>query len=180
MEDHVGDADGADPGERSGTGAWAGSEAEPLRLNRRIVWVWRTPALVTVALFTVVAAVFGALAEVDGVVVYLPALLIAVVGTALAVGVPEVGYRRWRYWVTPEGTEIRHGVWMRVETSIPHFRVQHIDVHQRPLQRLFGVVELRISTASVTSDAQLPGVTRDEAVAIRRLILERALDDDAV
>ena len=174
MEDHGGDADGA------GTGGRSGSEVEPLRLNRRIVWVWRTPALVTVAVITVVAAVSGAAADVDSVLVYLPALLVAVVGIALTVGMSEVRYRRWRYWVTPEGTEIRHGVWMRVETSIPHFRVQHIDVHQRPLQRLFGVVELRISTASVTADAQLPGVTRDEAVAIRRLILERALDDDAV
>jgi membrane protein YdbS with pleckstrin-like domain len=69
---------------------------------------------------------------------------------------------------------------VRVESSVPHFRVQHIDVRQGPLQRLAGVVDLQISTASAASDATLPGVEPERAEQIRALVLARAEADDAV
>lgn len=158
----------------------AGTEPEPLRLSRRVVWVWRTPALITALVVAAVAAVIGAGADASGIAPFVPALALCAAGVGMALVLPAWMFRRWSYWVTPDTVEIRHGVWMRVESSIPHFRVQHIDVHQGPLHRAFGVVELRISTASVTADAKLPGLTRDRAQRVRQLVLDRAQDDDAV
>ncbi len=156
-----------------------GSAERPLRLDRRVVWVWRLPNLVTILVLAGIGGVLAATAEDPGA---FPAVVIgvAVVLLAAAVFVPTVQFRRWRYWITDDTLEVRHGIWNRVESSIPHFRVQHIDLHRRPLHRLFGVVEVRISTASVTSDAKLPGVAPDRAEALRQLVLERAQDDDAV
>jgi len=53
-------------------------------------------------------------------------------------------------------------------------------VRQGPLQRLAGVVDLQISTASAASDATLPGVEPERAEQIRALVLARAEADDAV
>lgn len=157
-----------------------GTETDPLRLSPRVVWVWRIPGLMAALVVAGIVAAMGAGADAAGFAPFVPALILGVVGIGLSLVVPTWMERRWRYWVTPENIEIRHGVWTRVEASIPHFRVQHIDVHQGPLQRAFGVVELRISTASVTADAKLPGLTRNRAEEVRRLVLERAQDDDAV
>ena len=81
---------------------------------------------------------------------------------------------------TDETIELRHGLLFRAESSIPHFRVQHVDVRQGPLQRSAGIVELVISTASAATDATLPGVEPERADAIRRVVLARAEADDAV
>jgi hypothetical protein len=94
--------------------------------------------------------------------------------------VPNASYRNWRYAVTDDGVELRHGVLVRHESSIPHFRVQHIDIGQGPLDRWRGIVKLSISTASPASDGSLPGIEPDRAEELRARILARAEADDGV
>ncbi len=107
-------------------------------------------------------------------------LVVAVVGVVLVVVVAAAEYRRWRYLVTDDGIELRHGLIIRNESSIPHFRVQHVDVRHGVLQRWLGIVSLSISTASPATDAELPGVEPARAEAIRRRVLDRAEADDGV
>jgi membrane protein YdbS with pleckstrin-like domain len=128
---------------------------------------------VLIALITLVFTDSAATAALGWFLVAVPFLVVAVL-------VPAARYRRWRYWVTDDRIELRHGLVFRVESSIPHFRVQHIDVRQGPLQRLAGVVELVISTASAATDATLPGLAPDRAEHIRQMVLAHAEADDAV
>lgn len=157
--------------------------AEPVQtpLSPRVVALWRVGWLVTTAILlvpTLLIAVFA---------VDLPAWLrVAMVvvvaggGITLSIVIPNASYKRWRYAITEDAVELRHGVLVRKESSIPHFRVQHIDLEQGPLDRWRGIVKLSISTASPASDAQLPGIEPERAEALRAKILERAEADDGV
>lgn len=155
----------------------ASTEAETLRLDRRIVIVWRVQrialAVATAAAVTVVAAnrqlpyvlVFGVVASVGVIVAWISA---------------AIEYRHWTYAVQDAGIELRRGVVMRRQQLIPFFRVQHVDVSQGPVDRWMGLRELVIHTASAATDAKLPGLTDADAAALRELLLARAGVDDGV
>lgn len=149
-------------------------------LSPKLLTLWRIGFVGPTVLLGLV--VFGLAAIVEGPVAVRFGLAAAVVtlAVALALAVPAARYRRWRYLVTDDGIELRHGVLVRNESSIPHFRVQHVDVRQGILQRRFGIVSLSISTASPATDAELPGLEPERAEAIRRLVLDRAEADDGV
>jgi membrane protein YdbS with pleckstrin-like domain len=108
------------------------------------------------------------------------ALLAAVVLVVLAVTLPVVRHRRWSWALTDEGLELAHGVLVRTESAIPAFRVQQVDVRQGPIERLFGLVTLTITTASSGSDGTLPGIDADRGDEVRRQILGRVAADDGV
>ncbi|CAN5253444.1 hypothetical protein BH20ACT3_BH20ACT3_18720 [soil metagenome] len=150
-------------------------------LSHRVMVMWRLTYAVLAGVALVGALV---LVGVNGswpvpVRVALPAT-VAIAGVVLVVVVAAAEYRRWRYLVTDDGIELRHGLIIRNESSIPHFRVQHVDVRHGVLQRWLGIVSLSISTASPATDAELPGVEPERAEAIRRLVLDRAEADDGV
>jgi membrane protein YdbS with pleckstrin-like domain len=149
-------------------------------LSPRVKLFWGVPWLVFALLIAIVTGLVGVAARwglpgTGGAVVVV--LVVLGVPTVL---VPRVRYQRWTYRVTADQLEVAHGIWVRRESSVPHFRVQHVDIRQGPLQRLAGVVELRISTASPATDAALPGLEPAHAEVIRTLVLARAGADDAV
>jgi putative membrane protein len=75
------------------------------------------------------------------------AVLLGVVGAAVAVA---TGYVRWRaetYEIADASIRHRHGVISPDETVVPLARVHSIDIAQGPVQRLFGVNELHVQTA---------------------------------
>lgn len=160
------------------------SEAVDTPLSARVVLLWRLGWwIATVVLLVPLVAVL-LLWEADGDVpaalwVVAPLVLLAV-GGALSIVVPNAAHRRWRYAVTDDGVELRHGILVRRESSIPHFRVQHIDLEQGPLDRWRGIVKLKVSTASPHTDAQLPGIEPERAEHLRARILDRAEADDGV
>lgn len=160
-------------------GRSGGSEDAPLSLSPKVVLFWRVPWVIGTLVLVGIAAAIAAASNATGVWTGI-AIVLLLIGVAGGVLLPPAQYRRWRYWVTDDGIELRHGLVFRSESSIPHFRVQHIDVRQGPLQRWAGVTELVISTASAATDATLPGVEPERAATIRQVVLARAEADDAV
>lgn len=150
-------------------------------LSPRVVALWRLSWVVLTTILLVPTLLVGALAtDLPGWLrAGLPLSVLALGGSATVV-LPALTYRRWRYGVTADGVELRHGVLVHHESSIPHFRVQHIDLHQGPLERWRNVVRVSISTASPATDATLPGIEPERAAQLRARILERAEADDGV
>jgi uncharacterized protein len=92
-------------------------------------------------------------------------LLIAIVALIF---LPGRRYRAWGYGVGRDELHIRSGVWTRVRTAVPYGRVQHIDVTQGPIQRLFGLGTLILHTAGTRGSAvALPGLDHDKAERMR-------------
>src|SRR5215210_555462 len=84
------------------------------------------------------------------------------------------GFLSWRattYAVTGNSFRLRRGVFQKSERTIPLDHVQSVDTVQGVIQRLFGVVEVRIETAgggSSEPDASLSALDRTAAQALRR------------
>lgn len=198
---HHGPADGGPAGENprpptevdpsttasapSGAGAALGASPSPepefSMLSPKVLLLWRW-AWAAVGATVIVLSVIAAAAAVDApamVRIVVP-VLIAVVAVAVVVLVPSAAYARWHYRVTDDGLDLQHGLVVRQQSSIPHFRVQHVDVRRGLIQRQLGIVSLTISTASPATDAQLPGLDPERAEAIRRRVLDRAEADDGV
>ena len=84
------------------------------------------------------------------------------------------GFLSWRattYAVTGNSFRLRQGVFQKSERTIPLDHVQSVDTVQGIIQRLFGVVEVRIESAgggSSEPDASLSALDRTAAQALRR------------
>ena len=79
-----------------------------------------------------------------------------------------------RYLEDADDMIIASGRWWRSVTVVPYGRIQFIDIDESPLLRLFGLATVKLNTASATSDAQLTGLPRAEARALRERLSGRA------
>ncbi len=98
----------------------------------------------------------------------------AIIAPALALGVfvlvflPERKWRRWGYSGSGNQLRVARGWMFRTDTIVPFRRIQHIDVGQGPLERLFGLASLTVHTAGThNSIVTLPGLIRADAEALR-------------
>ena len=96
----------------------------------------------------------------------------------LAQAGPAWHYRHTWYRVNANGIEIGRGrFWQRLIT-VPHARVQHIDVVRGPIERRFGLATLIIYTAGhVNSEVKIEGLSHESALDLReRLVKEKGRD----
>ncbi len=67
----------------------------------------------------------------------------------------------------------RSGVIFRSETAVPFNRVQHCEIKQGPIQRLFGLKSLDIFTAGgARSDMSIPGLEAEQAQQLKEFIIK--------
>jgi uncharacterized protein len=105
-------------------------------------------------------------------------VLVLAAGTAVALSVPRMRYRFWRYALLTEELYLERGVFNRVRTIVPLRRIQHLDVSQTLLEREFGLGKLIVHTAgSRSSDVVLPGLPHQEAERLRDEVKHFILED---
>ena len=155
-------------------------EGQELALHRAVLVLWRLQALAGATALAVPLVAVAGLARGLPTVVRVGLLLAAGLAVALALWWPGLCYRGWRYRLTEQAIELRHGVLTLRRSVVPYFRVQHVDVSQGPVERALGLARLKVHTASAGSDASLPGVGLDRAEEVRRLVLDRAEEGDGV
>ena len=96
---------------------------------------------------------------------------IAVLAAFVITFLPHRVYRRWGYDMGDEQLRILRGFMWRTDTIVPFNRIQHIDVAQGPLQRMFGLSALVVHTAGThNSIVTLPGLATADAEAMRDTI----------
>ncbi len=94
--------------------------------------------------------------------------VIVVVGSAVW-GV--LSWRATQYWTSGGAFHLRQGVLQKNERTIPLEHVQSVDTVQGIIQRVFGVVEVRIETAgggTTDTDASLSALDRGAAGLLRQ------------
>ena len=167
--------------DRAGGSTDSWSDGGFTTLSPKVLLLWRFFWGAIGAAITAIAVIIGA-ASVDLPVAARVAIpvVVAAIAIALVAAVPAAAYDRWRYRVTDDGLDLQHGLVVHHQSSIPHFRVQHVDIRRGLIQRQLGIVSLTISTASPATDAQLPGLDPEQAEGIRRRVLDRAEADDGV
>lgn len=87
--------------------------------------------------------------------------------------VPQRRYARWHYALGADRLRIVRGYLFYSDTVVPLGRIQHIDVHQGPIMRRYGLATLTVHTAgNHNASVSLPGLRHADAAAMREAIRE--------
>jgi len=68
---------------------------------------------------------------------------------------------------------VRRGIMWRTIVVVPYGRLQYVDVQAGPLDRVFGIAQVQLHTASAGTDATIPGLRPDDAARLRDRLTER-------
>ena len=75
--------------------------------------------------------------------------------------------RSWGYAERADDLLVTHGATFRTLTVVPYGRMQLVDVKAGPVERAFGLVNVRLHTAAATTDAKVCGLTPPDAETLR-------------
>jgi uncharacterized protein len=90
-------------------------------------------------------------------------LVTALVGVTHAVVMPRWRYRVHRWEVAPEAVYTRAG-WLHQESRIaPISRIQTVDSERGPLEQIFGLANVTVTTASAAGPLEIHGLDRATA-----------------
>lgn len=98
----------------------------------------------------------------------------------LAIFLPPLYYRRWRYALRAHDLWIRQGLIFHQVSVIPYRRLQFVDTRQGPLERWMGLTELVVHTAAPGTSGRVPGLEEDEAMRIREALAAFEVGDGDV
>ena len=105
--------------------------------------------------------------------------LIGIVPLVLVVQGLALTPRRVRALGYRDGAEeltIASGILFREVSTIPYGRIQSAKIDEGPVDRRYGLAKLTMSTAAAGSTVTLPGLSKEEAERLRRLVTERGIE----
>lgn len=91
----------------------------------------------------------------------------------------------WELWLVPRQVRAmgyalgeehllwRTGIMFRKISVIPYGRMQFVDTSQGPIARRLGIAEVKLHTASASTDATINGLPVAEAERLRQILSER-------
>ncbi len=89
------------------------------------------------------------------------------------------GFRKKLYALREKDIIYKEGIFWRTQLLVPFNRIQHAEVNQGPLQRIFGLSELKIYTAGgSSSDLSISGLMYSEAQEIKHFLLHKTAIDE--
>ncbi len=82
-----------------------------------------------------------------------------------------VGFFKKKYAIREKDITYKSGVLMKTVTTVPFSRIQHVEINESPLARLFKLAALDVFTAGDSStDLVVRGLTKMEALEIKEFI----------
>ena len=87
---------------------------------------------------------------------------------------PIIEYKQWRYAITEDKVEIRHGIFFVTTTVIPIIRVQHITISRGPIYRKLGLSAVKIFLAS--GSFEIEGLRENIANTISENLKSRVME----
>src|SRR6202167_2778624 len=139
------------------------------RVSPRLARMRRTVLLVAgLPVLAGVSALVGSASVPSGVAV-------AVVGLVVLIAIwVSIGrnLRSWGYVERADDLLVTHGALFKKLTVVPYGRMQLVDVEAGPIERSFGLVNVKLHTAAATTDAKVCGLTPDSATALRDRLTE--------
>jgi len=130
------------------------------KLDKKVIISWRIGRIISFIFFGLI--IVGGMFVSRNMEVIEPYIKYVYTGTALLllymlieiIIYPEIEYRQWRYLITEDKIEIRHGIFFVKTTIIPIIRVQHITMTRGPIYRKLGLTKVSIFLASGSFDIE--------------------------
>lgn len=144
--------------------------SEPLRLRpprhrvspRAVTW-WTTQAVLFVSVLLIIPIIGLIALPAARSWLVLAAVVVAVLGLAYILVMPRWRFRVHRWETTDEAVYTSAG-WISQEWRVaPMSRIQTVDTERGPLQQLFGLATVTVTTASAAGALRLDGL--DHALA---------------
>ncbi|WP_032761455.1 PH domain-containing protein [Streptomyces sp. CNS654] len=132
-------------------------------LNERAVGWWRVQWLLLTAVPVVPLAVLGALIAPARFWLLLPAAVLAVAGAAATVLFPLWWFRTHRWEITEDAVYVRTGFFWQEWRIAPMSRIQTVDTVRGPLEQLFRLATVTVTTASAKGAVRIQGLDHELA-----------------
>ena len=126
----------------------------------RLMWRW-TAGLGAVLLFGVLLLI----SLLTGLPPWIPGV-VALVVVGVAVSLPPLRYRRWRYEIRVRDLYFSKGALLLVRTVVPFDRIQYVETRQGPVDRAFKLHQLVVYTGAGRAGS-IPGLEEAEAQRLR-------------
>jgi membrane protein YdbS with pleckstrin-like domain len=94
---------------------------------------------------------------------------------------PAKVFQSTSWQLTDQGLEVRRGIWWRHRIFVPTDRIQHTDVIQGPIMRMYGLANLVINTGG-THEPSIPleGLSFETAEQLRELLSVKLFQNDGI
>ncbi|MGI9003000.1 MAG: PH domain-containing protein [Pseudonocardia sp.] len=143
------------------------------QVSPRAVRWWQLNALLTLLVLTVPqVVVLLALGPNAPAWLAITAGATAVVVAGYALVVPPLLYRIHRWEITDEAVYTLSGWLVREWRIAPISRVQTVDTEHGPLQQLFKLATVTVTTASARGPVKIRGLAADDAAELARTLTE--------
>jgi hypothetical protein len=148
-----------------------GDEPPSRELAAGAKWAWRLHIAAVWIAVAVLGFAIGPIRDLGGGIVLWAVLLLLF---AVAVFVPELRYRRWRWDVRPGCVDIQHGTFTVRRTLVPLDRVQHVDTKRDVLEQMLDLSTVVVHTAA--GSHTIPYLSDYDAIQLRDRIASLARD----
>ena len=82
-----------------------------------------------------------------------------------------IGFSRRKYALRDKDLTYKSGVLIKTITTVPFSRIQHVEINEAPISRLFQLASLNVFTAGDSSnDLVIKGIKKEEALKIKEFI----------
>lgn len=105
-------------------------------------------------------------------------IAVAVTGLLMIFLYPWLAYKYWGFDIRETEVYLERGILTRIYTTAPFSRIQHIDVEQSFIERMFALGKLVIYTAGTRgADVAIPGLPIEYAEALRDNLKDITAED---
>ncbi|GHG01951.1 PH domain-containing protein [Streptomyces zaomyceticus] len=130
--------------------------------ERAVAW-WRSRLLTTTAVPVVVLGVLGALIGPARFWLLAAATAVAALGLACTAFFPAWWFRVHRWEVTEDAVYVRTGAFWQEWRIAPMSRIQTVDTSRGPLEQLFRLATVTVTTASSKGALRIAGLDHELA-----------------
>ena len=82
-----------------------------------------------------------------------------------------IGFSRRKYVLREKDVTYKSGVLIEKITTVPYSRIQHVEINEAPISRIFKLASLNVFTAGDSSnDLDIKGIKKEEALRIKEFI----------
>lgn len=105
-------------------------------------------------------------------------LVIFIFGAIFTIVFPKLKYNNWFFELKDDELLLKRGVVTKISSTAPYCRIQHIDIAQNIIERMFGLSSLVVYTAGTKgADLVIPGLPHYYAQELQNKLKEYTIED---
>ncbi len=145
----------------------------PLEKRFRIVLLLRA-SIVYLIVAGVFLAIYFSSDNQPPLAVLLIGITVWLLSLLFSIGITMLGFKRRGYLVRDYDFSYQRGYLTYKLISVPYNRIQHVEVNQGVIPKLFNLASVKVYTAGgATSDLSVPGLPKEVAESIKSFISEK-------